>query len=458
MKLAGIGEGQIMNKGKCIIITAGLLGAFACSGSSDPDSAGRDSGTDTGDASTGTTELNVDTEVVDGLNSQALVGDNAVMGLNGAGRPAIAYGFVAANTTLREIYYAEQQGDGSWTRSRVVAPGEAANYTGDPLQGLGLTHVGDVPYIVYLGGQAGDVVSTGPSDLMLSTRSNSTWSERTLADRSGEASTDCPRDPRDDYCNFGRVVGSNASIAANPSGQGFGVVYRDTHNGFAVDDINSGDVEVYAEGTVALHDAVDAFFGAGESGNIVFPAATKILVAYQARAPNTTPPEQGIYAASYTGTEWVRKRLSSSLTESKIAVASTPDGTLYVAFFHADDADLVVAKSTDSGESWTTDAVDFAGKTGLHPSMTVDAEGRVVIAYTYCGPTSDASCPGSLGSAAEVRMVRLEQGTWRKYLVDDGQGFGNVGLFNSVVVLPSGKLAFSYQDSSLNDLIYAEEQ
>ena len=71
---------------------------------------------------------------------------------------------------------------------------------------------------------------------------------------------------------------------------------------------------------------------------------------------------------------------------------------------------------------------------------------------------SDRDCPGSLGSKSEVRLARLEGGTWKKYRIDNGQGFGGGGLFVQLRVGPDGKLHVAFQDPTNNDLVYVKEQ
>src|SRR5204862_7467062 len=122
---------------------------------------------------------------------------------------------------------------------------------------------------------------------------------------------------------------------------------------------------------------------------------------------------------------------------SKIAIATQQSGRMWIVFNHSDNVSLVAVHSDDDGMTWSNqETIDDDGKTGLHPGMTIDNLDRPVIAYGYCGRRSDSECPNMLLSRSMVKMARLETDGWKTYDVDDGQGYGHVGFFNSVLNLP----------------------
>jgi hypothetical protein len=385
------------------------------------------------------------------------VGDNATLSLDGQGRPAIAFGSIATGSTDYEVWYGVRGDDGAWATELAVRPGAAEPMTSGQIIGLGLAHVAGVPHVVYLGGDGDDVVLTPfPTDLMLATKSGGAWSERTLADRSSDAPGDCPG--TQDTCNFGNVVGSHASIAARPGGGGFTVVYRDTHGGFARNDLALSDVELYGEGGPVMRACVDPVRGGGAFANVTYTAANELVLAYDVETPGTGASRVGVWTAASDAGEWTLTKVSDSQAASKIALATAPDGTIWMAFNHADDVTLVAGRSTDGGKTWTTEVVDDSGKTGLYPSLAIDGEGRPVISYGYCGRTSDVDCPGTLGARSVVKLARLEGSAWKTYPVDDGQGFGRVGLFTSIAVTSDGKLGIAFVDDANGDLLYAREE
>jgi hypothetical protein len=430
-----------------------LLFVFACSdGPPDPADL-KDGGMNGNDGSVGPGGPEFMFEVAAGTGTEALIGDNAVMALRPDGRPGIAYGYVAAGSATREIHLAERAADGTWSTERVVIPGMNAPSGGD-LVGLGFDYVDGVPHVAYVGGDDDMLPTTPfPTDLMLSTRQGTSWSERLLVDNSAEAMADCPG--TQNYCNFGVAVGTHAALAAKPGG--FAVVYRDTHNAFARDDFARSDTEVYAEGGPFTNSNVDDVRGAGAYGDVAWLPNGNPIVAYNLEEPHPQEDRLGVWAAFYDGATWNLRRVSPSQTSARVSLAVDAAGIAWLAMFHADSADLVVARSMNGGDTWETEIVDGPGKTGLHPAIAIDLEGRPVVAYTYCGPQSEGDCPGSLTSKSEVRLARLEGGEWKQYTVDDGSGFGFVGLFNSIAVLPDGKLAVSFQNTRNSDLIFTRE-
>ena len=443
---------------RCASLLILALAASGCSGNGnvDPDLGTLDMGTgvnpDMGEPDNAPEFL---CQVVDGVGSSAIVGDNAALALTADGMPAIAYGVVPAGSSDREVHYAEQAPDGTWSSELIVLPGAMAPGGGE-LTGLGLAFVGGQAHVVYQGGDDDGVPTTPfPTDLMLSVRQGGSWTERTLVDTSAEAPATC--DGVQNYCNTGGVVGTHASIKAGPNG-GFAVVYRDTHFGFAKDDFARSDVEVYAEGGPFTNSNVDPVRSGGTFAEIAYTPEGALVVAYNLDKPIAGEERTGVWAAYYDGAEWQLRRVMESVTTAKVSLEAAPDGTLYLAMYHANNSDLVVASSSDGGDTWTTETVDSRGKTGLHPHLSFDGQGRPVVAYTYCGPQSDTSCPGQLGQRSEVRMARLESSGWSTYTVDDGQGNGFVGLFNRIVSLPDGKLGVAFQDARNNDLLFAKEQ
>jgi hypothetical protein len=392
-----------------------------------------------------------DFEVVVGENSNAIYGDDLRLALSSDGRPAVAYAYYNAGSGTRELHVAERASDGTWTDELAIVPGANAPSGGDTV-GIGFGYVGNVPHLTYIGGDD-DMRPTSPypTDLMLATRQGGNWDERTLVDLSNEAMTTCPANTQD-YCNFGGVVGTHASFAPKPGGGGFAVVYRDTHNSFGLDDLRRSDTEVYAEGGPFTNSNVDPGRGSGEFGDIAWLPNGNLVVAYSLG-------EQvglGVWAAVFNNGMWTTPlvQVSTSEARSRVSLGVDPSGTIWLAF-NDSASDLVVA-SSDDGTTWTIESVDASGYTGLHPSLAIDTEGRPVVAYTYCGTTGD--CPGSLGEKSVVRLARREGAEWKIYLADDGEGFGNVGLFNSIAIQPDGKIAIAYQHARNKDVIYLRER
>ncbi len=439
------------------ILTAAIaVCAAACSGSSSDDVVdSRDAGVrDLGPRQGTIEQLDVEPEeIVHGLNSEATYGDNALMRQTSGGDYVIAYGVVPAGDPKQEVHYATRDGANSWTTELVGRPAEQVQDAPGTLVGLGFDLVGDVPHIVYAGGDDDDnMLSPFPTDLELRTKNGATWSSQILVDTSGEANGTCITGQN--YCNFGNVVGTHAAIKAN--GAQYAVVYRDTHGGFADLDFGQADVELYLSNGGASQ--VDSERSGGPFADVAFKNDGSVVMAYNLARPDPFEDRVGVWVAYGTPGNYELRRVSSSETTSRTSLAVASDGTIYLAFFHLDARDLVLATSSDGGDTWTTEAVDESGATGLHPSLQLDAQDQPVIAYTYCGRTSNRDCPGELGEDSEVRLARRENGAWQLYTVYDGGGAGGVGLFNSLVIDADGKVAIAFQDATFRDLVFVKER
>ena len=437
-----------------------LLGcAVACSSEDGdgPIADFRDAGTTDADAGQ-TAELSFVSTVIEGLGSSSLVGDNAVIAIGPSGQPAVAYGRLPVGSTERQIRYAFRNPDGTWTAEEAARPG--ANSSSGDLVGLGFAFVDGVPHLAYLGGDGDEGVAPTaypyPTDLMLSTRAGGTWTEQAtpLADRSSDAPGAGPNCLQN-VCNEGFVVGSHAAIAA--SAAGFVVGYRDQHFGFGDDSFLRSDVELFGSGITPTRSVVDVSRSGGAYIGIALTTDDRPVLAYNVEVAIEVG-TVGVWASVWRNDDWVRRKLGDGLTSSRTAVAAAPDGTLYVAYYDVTLRKLVLATSTDDGDSWSSEQVETSGIVGIHPAITLDAQGQPVIAYGYCGPASEITCPGTLGANAEVRLARRAGNDWDITVVDDGQGFGGVGRFNSIAIAPDGAIYIAFQDERNSDLLVAEAQ
>ena len=435
-----------------------LLATLSCGDASVDPASPRDAGAVASDAGARPRGPRFAREVVAGLGSEATFGDHARLALAPDGRPVLAFGVIPASGGKAELHLAERE-EGGWQSNLAVVPGAMTPMGGD-IVGLGFAFVGGAPHLAYRGGGTGGHPNTlFPTDLMLAVRSSGAWSERALATTSADARGDCPG--VQNYCNLGHVVGSHAALAVAPGGGGFAVVYRDTHFDFARDDLARSDVELYVEGGTFQRALVDAGRGGGTFADVAYLADGRLVVAYQIDEPAVNEDRVGVWAAVQEGSDgrtWRRRRVSPSRTSARVSLAVAPSGALLLAFYDADEADLVLASSSDDGETWTAEPVESVGKTGMHPSLVLGADGEPRIAYTYCGPPADRACPGRLGPMAQLRLAtRAASGTWSFSVIDDDDGRGGVGFYTSAVTLPDGRLAVAYQDER-GDLLYAEEE
>jgi hypothetical protein len=402
------------------------------------------------DAETAPRALRATVEIVDGLGSEALLGDPLDLVLAPGGAPAVVYGAVPVGSTTRIVRYAERRGADDWAVEDAVTPGAQAPGQGE-LLALSAGVWGGRARVVYLGGDGdGRVNSTFPTDLVLATRSPGGWTERTLVDTSGEAPGTCP--DLQNYCNSGNVVGSHAALAVGPD-EGWAVVYRDTHFGFGSDDLRRSDVELYSSAGGPV--LVDPERGGGAWADIALLPGGDPALAYVIESSFAGDDARGIWVATSDGGRFTLSKVTSAVTTHKLALAADAQGALWLAFFDAAARDLVVARASPPYARWALERVDEAGSTGLHPDLVLSPAGAPHIVYGYCGPTGDRGCPGDPGPSAEVRLARRDGGSWRIDPVADGEGRGGVGFFNRALRLPSGDLAVAYQDAENLDVMVA---
>jgi hypothetical protein len=399
-----------------------------------------------------------DIEVVDGEGANhPRAGDNATLALDSSGNPTVAYGATQKGSTTYQLWYAARKSDGTWTKELVVEPGSHVMpaVTGQ-ITGLGFAQVDGAPQLAYIGGTTdGNPLTPYPTDLMLSKKTGGAWMETTLVTMGSQVTCSCPG--TQDYCHFGNVVGNYASMRARPGGGGYAIAYQDSHNGFARDDLDHADADVFTMGGPVMNVCADSVRSGGQFADITYTKDKNVVLAYN--LIRAVPPNQlaGVWAAAYDGMNWILTLVDANLAYGKVALGTAPDGTIYMAVPDSGNNNLLVGTSTTNGKTWHTSVVQQGGKTGLAPSIAFDGMGRPIIAFEYCGPSTDQNCPGSTGAQSEVRLVRLEGSTWHMCKVDNGQGMGMVGLFTSTIVTPDGKLGIAYVDDLNGSLLYAKE-
>ena len=435
-----------------------LLLIFACDGDgTSPSPADRpDAGSMDVDASEPPQGLTVRVEVVDGLNSDAVLGDPMDLVVTPEGSPAVVYGATSVQSIERVIRYAVRRGDDDWMVEDALVPGADAPSQGDLLALSASVWDGTV-HVAFLGGDDDDNVLTPfPTDLILASRGASgSWSERVLVDTSGEATGPCPGS----YCGFGNVVGSHAAVASDGAGD-WAVLYRDTHASFAEDDLRRSDVELHrADGATLL---VDGERGGGAWGSLSFLPDGRLAAAYMVETERPGEDLRGIWVAWQSSDGFERAKVSDAGTTHRLSLAADASGRLWLAFYDSGSQDLVVAQSTPVSDSeepeyarWSEERVDAAGSVGLHPDLALGADGSPSVVYGFCGAVADRNCPGNPAGSAEVRLARRRGDSWQIDRVDNGEGRGGVGFYNRLVALEPGRWAVAYQDVRNLDVLVA---
>ena len=438
----------------CLLAPA-FAGAFlaACSGDSAPLPPadlldGGDNRPDAGNPPPGLTIM--PSEIADGLNSDAVLGDPMELIVTPNGTLAVIYGAIPVGQGQRTIRFAERMSADTWRVETAVVPGSAAPNQGE-LLALSAGVWNNQVHVVYLGGDDDNTATSPfPTDLVLATQApNGLWSEQTLVDQSGEAFGNCP--DFQNTCNVGGVVGSHASLAVNTNGD-WAVVYRDTHFGFALDDLRRSDVEVYrSNGSATLFDPER---GGGAWADVTYlPNSNDLAVAYLVESDVSGQDVPGLWVVTDIGGVLTPTKVTDQTTTHRVSLEAQADGTLWLAWFDAGTESLSVGRSVAPYTSWTVERIDEAGSTGLHPDMKIAPSGQPYIAYAYCGPASDRNCPGGPGANAEIRLARYTGSRWQIDPIADGDGRGGVGFFTRLAILPFGELAIAYQDTRNLDVV-----
>lgn len=434
--------------GRCAL-GAFLTAAGACGG--DDSSAPQAQARDAGPVADGGVRLTLSTsdELVDGNNSEAILGDPMDIVVLPDGTPALVYGAVPVGQTSRVLRYAERAGPDDWVTEEALVPG--TNQLG--LEAVSAGYWEGAVHIAFRGGDDDNQDTTPyPTDLMLATRTGpQSWTQRVLVDTSGEAAGDCP--DLQNYCNFGNVVGSYASVAVGGRGR-WAVSYQDTHRGLGFEDRQRADVEVYVSDDRAR--LVDAERGGGAWGRVAFLPDGRLALAYVVDSEFSGRNNRGTWVAIDDGRGGFRReKVSDQVTTHRLGFAAGPMDNLWLAWYEPSNQDLVVGSSGAPFTQWTVETVDSSGYAGLHPSLVLTPGGAPYIAYGYCGPLSDRGCPGNPGSRAEVRLARRPVGSteWLIDTIADGEGRGGIGFFNRLAFLGEGQLAVAYQDSRNSDVL-----
>ncbi|HUU02046.1 MAG TPA: hypothetical protein VM425_11425 [Myxococcota bacterium] len=382
-----------------------------------------------------------------------------------------------------QVRYAWSAGD-TWQHEDVATVASVMQ------TGISIAFDGDTPLIAYLGGTpAGGLQVCGGTDAMVARRNGpGSWTEQTAVATSGQAAAgaDCPK--MQNICDFGDVVGLWSCLAKAPDGT-IGLVYRDIHNGYTKEASDSSDLEyAFSSGGGWGNEWIDLARGAASFPSLAFGPDNQPAVAYYTGkygminfathpwADYTEPKacttnddcELGQTCSSNFCTcvtdsncpaprQCIGNRCSAvidkidGLPENSISLAIGQDGRYLVAYFDAEEKNLMIAHSTD-GLSWTKGLVDSRESTGMYPSIVVDPQtGQPGIAYYRCSDYSpgDLQCNRNQDALLYTYFTGsypdelTAQAKWKKSIVsEDSNAFD--GMQASAAVLPDGRIGIAY--------------
>jgi hypothetical protein len=344
------------------------------------------------------------------------------------------------------VRYAEPDGDG-W---RIETAAEIV-LLGNPV-GMGFAFGPDgVPAIATLAGapEAGSTVCSA-HDVGLFTRTGpDAWSRDIAVRNSGDAAAGAPAS------DFGSVVGYWAGLAFDGAGRAL-IPYKDVHSGSIMrDDLARADLELAVGGPGAwTAEPVDVGGGAGDFNAVAVDGSGRTILAWYTPFEATGESQRGIWVArrDADGGDWSRARLHAGASAEGIGLAVHPSGELLVAWYDAVDGRPMLgrlppdATFTDVADGWSIEPVGSSRfDEGYYPSIAVDPEGRVALAWYRCvrAAAGLGDCNPSDDAAVFAWFAEDEQ-DWLIEEIDAGEE-GLCGRYTALAFDASGQAHVAFQ-------------
>ena len=257
-----------------------------------------------------------------------------------------------------------------------------------------------------------------------------------------------------------------ASTAFDADGQP-AIVYRDIHDGgLQADDVSRADVEMaWKEGGSWKNIMVSQGVGGGQHTGLVFDKDNRPVVLFSTPEEKQVRGESvlGLWVArsSDKGETWDKLKIYPGKVTSKPDLAIGPKGALYVAFYDSDPQEqrgqlYRLAPGADFRSEWESIKLDKANyRGGQEPSIAIDNNGTVAVAFYRCGRSSDSDCTDQtdaiiLGYAPETDGVDFKKWEWEYEIIDAGD-VGTCGRMASLAFDKSNRAHVAYQCSAMTN-------
>jgi len=437
----------------CLVLGASLIG---CGGDDD-------SSSDNGDDPPPSTPRDVPVGEEEWSN-EVIADENAGQFLRlrydeGEDRPVLAYyamtgiddgpcveigdGIDVPTRRLWNLVYGEEQ-MGGWQFETVVQTLSQSDPRGFDLQ---LAADGTPTIAAITGVPITLPMYCGAHDLGLFTRdAPDSWSEQTLVVTSGEAASGEPAS------DAGEIVGYWPALAFDGGGNP-AVAYRDVHfGGIQNDDFERADLEISIGGSAR---PVDVGVGAGQFNQLHFDPEGRPLIVHYNPVMQELDNRTGLWVARSEdgGSTWEHVRLFSAPLINPPSSIFDADGQLQVAYYDPGRGVPVLATLLDDAmftsfnDGWQEETIgDPRFDEGYDPSLAMDADGRLGLAYYRCARTDmtrlgscDAQEDGLILAhrAAGADDFEIEE-------VDGGEDIGECGRSASLIFEGSGRPAVAY--------------
>lgn len=366
-------------------------------------------------------------------------------------------GDAAPNKLFYGLHVAESNGPGFRT-SKV----DDILIVGEP-PGLSLELDGSTPLLATLGGApvtfAGIVGFCGGNDLVVYSRSGSTWSPQTAVVSSGEAATGEPAS------DFGEVVGYWPGIAARGDGT-IAVAYKDIHAGSTQrDDTRRADLEIAIRsggGWSAF--PVDWGRGAGDFNRAAFGRDGALYVLYYIREESSGSGARGVWMARSTdlAASWETVRIASTSTlQGPDLVIDPATDTPVVAYYDTGSRLLKVTQYSGDGDfdnaaSWQSETVgDTRFDEGHDPSLAFNGDGTLAVAYRRCAL---ATANGTECDPQDDAIIFAAKSTgWDPVVVDGGEEGVGCGKYAALAFNALGEPQVGYACETVQDGVVSQE-
>jgi hypothetical protein len=309
-------------------------------------------------------------------------------------------------------------------------------YTSPVGVGMALSGMGK-PSIAFLGGNPG-FARCGASDLLLASDGN--WGQPTVIATGSMSAQLVPNQSGNcvqNVCNSGDVVGFWPAIAFAPAGQP-GLIWRDVHFGFALDDFAFSDVE-YGPGPNFADLTVDVSQGGGTYNRIAFhPAGRPAIVHYN--GDGTGPGVIGVWIDhQLADMSWERKQVNQVKVGEQLGFSIAPASGLHAIAFSDGKSFALRYQESDDGSTWSA-PLDIDG--GQDPSLAFDDNGDPAIAYYHCGDKSQVA-QGCDSEQDGLRLARRKNKVWT--IIDVTHLTSAIDGLYPALAFAGGKAVIAYQ-------------
>ncbi len=302
----------------------------------------------------------------------------------------------------------------------------------------------NVPHIATMTGEPVEMlVYCGANDVGLLTPGDDGWELETVVAESDEAASGSAAS------DFGSVVGYWSGLGFDRDGHP-AIAYRDVHGGgLQGDDLTRADLEfAWKRDGSWFKTPIDFGEGAGDYNQVAFDQDGNPLVLYANPVEQTQADQLGLWITRSTdrGETWEKFRLLEAKTSEHPSMVVDPNtGTVHVAFSDPGRGKAVVASlaAGSSFDSWSTQVLgDNRYLEGEHPSLAIDQNGHLTIAWYRCGRAGVSStCDPQYDAIVFGWFVDDE---WLYEVIDDGEE-GLCGRYPNLVINGENRPVAVYQ-------------